>query len=111
MCYANITVVNLKKTPAGPRGVFVGRGSPLGNPFPARVKADRQKVIARYKNWLLRKYEEGDSSIHKELEKLVRMAKEPEGVQLRCYCKPLDCHGDVIKELVEALIQLEQEEA
>lgn len=78
-------VVNLK---AGPYDVYIGRGSPWGNPF-AITKCDtRAQVIARYRRY-----------IRSRPELLARLG-ELRGKRLGCYCFPLPCHGDVLVDLV-----------
>ncbi len=62
-----------------PRGaVYVGRGSPWGNPFRIGVDGDRDQVIDRY-----------------EREVLPTLDVTPlRGKHLVCHCAPLRCHAD-----------------
>jgi hypothetical protein len=60
--------------------VYIGRGSPYGNPFIIGVHGGRDEVIRRY-----------------ECEVLPNLDIEPlRGKNLVCYCAPLRCHGDSI---------------
>lgn len=60
--------------------VYIGRGSPWGNPFIIGVHGTRTEVIRRY-----------------ECEVLPNLDLEPlRGKDLLCYCAPLRCHGDSI---------------
>jgi hypothetical protein len=60
--------------------VYIGRGSPWGNPFIIGIHGDRAEVIRRY-----------------ECEVLPNLNIEPlRGKNLLCWCKPLACHGDSI---------------
>jgi len=86
-------VVNLK---SGEKyDVYIGRGSKWGNPFShlkysqAEVVVDtREEAIECYKNWI------------KFRPDLIEDAKkELKGKVLGCFCKPLDCHGDVLLEI------------
>lgn len=96
---AKITVVNKHH---GVSGVYIGRGSPLGNPFPINNVAGmtRSVVIDLYKDWLLKKITNNDPAVCKALNQIAGLAQQPEGVALQCFCKPHPCHGDVIREIV-----------
>lgn len=64
--------------PAG--AVYVGRGSPWGNPFVIGRDGTRAEVISRF-----------------EREVLSRLNMAPlVGKHLLCFCAPLPCHGDVL---------------
>jgi hypothetical protein len=71
--------------PAG--AVYIGRGSPYGNPFRIGEHGTRDEVCDRY-----------------EQEILPTLDVEPlRGKDLLCYCAPLRCHGDaIIKKLNSA---------
>jgi len=45
--------------------------------------------------------------VYKELIRIAMKVKAGENIQLVCWCKPLDCHGDVIKRCVEWIIKEE----
>lgn len=70
--------------------VYIGRGSPFGNPFPIdeNTGQTRSVVIERYRRWLWEELKAG------------RITKEHllslDGKTLGCFCVPLPCHGDVI---------------
>lgn len=68
--------------------VYIGRGSPWGNPFPITKRENRAYVIARYRRY-----------IRSRPELLARLG-ELRGKRLGCYCHPLPCHGDVLVELL-----------
>lgn len=71
--------------------VYIGRGSKWGNPFIIGVNGTRKQVITKYKDYIL----------HNNI--LLDDLHELRGKRLGCYCKPLRCHGDVLKELVDEL--------
>ena len=95
-----ITVVNKhhKQT-----GEYIGRGSPLGNPFPITPNCTRHQAITNYKVWLDNRITMNDPAVCNELNRLAELAQQGE-LKLQCFCKPLPCHGDVIKQvLLDAL--------
>lgn len=72
---------------------FTNRG--WGNPFHmTRQTADggRETAIAQYRTWVMR-----------QPRLLARIdAGELDGKRLGCWCKPADCHGDVLLDLWRA---------
>jgi hypothetical protein len=62
-----------------------------GNPFHVGKDGDRAEVLAKYRDW---------ASKNEYLLKRLHLLK---GKVLGCWCHPLDCHGDVLAELVNAL--------
>lgn len=68
--------------------VYIGRGSPWGNPFHIGTDGSRSEVIAKYKEWILNN------------DNLLQQLPELNGKILGCWCKPKPCHGDVLVELV-----------
>lgn len=63
--------------------VYIGRGSPYGNPFRIGPDGDREAVIAKFEQYL---------SGRPELLALVPSLK---GKRLGCFCAPRACHGHV----------------
>jgi hypothetical protein len=80
-------VVNCKKEKYD---VYIGRPSPFGNPFIIGRDGDRKKVINLFHSYF---YNRLDYDIDFKIK-----IKELKGKTLGCYCKPLDCHGDIIAE-------------
>jgi hypothetical protein len=90
--------------------VYIGRHVPngppevpddqcvFGNPFvltDVNDTEERKSVIAAYEKWLL----------NPEQSSLVATAKEKlPGKILGCWCKPKDCHGDVLLWVVNASV-------
>jgi hypothetical protein len=64
--------------------VYIGRGSPYGNPFPL-PKYTRDQACDEYQA-----LKQGD------LDFLKRVRKDLRGKDLICFCKPLRCHGDFL---------------
>ena len=82
-------VVNLRKEPYD---IYIGRGSKWGCPFYIPEDGSRTVVIRRYKEYLLNFRPD-----------LIKALPELKGKRLGCFCKPLDCHGDILIELLEGL--------
>lgn len=99
-----ITVVNQRKDKGGE---YIGRPSPLGNPFShmpdtlADHKVEtREEAIAAFKMRLESDLRIGKPAIINELDRLANIALSTGSLKLRCWCAPLPCHGDVIKEII-----------
>ena len=105
-----ITVVNVK-TSKEPY-VYIGRampqrkGSPLANPFKLtpylRKFGDtaRDMCMASYLRWLTEQMAIDDSPAKREIERLANIAATSD-LRLGCWCKPEDCHGDIVKTFIE----------
>jgi hypothetical protein len=75
------TVLNLKcMTRKNVNAVFIGRGSPYGNPFRIGRDGNRDEVCDRF---------EADVLPTLDVSAL-------RGKHLICFCAPLRCHGDAI---------------
>lgn len=68
--------------------VYIGRPSKWGNPFAIGVNGDRKTVIEKYRKYVM------------NCPDLMDALSELRGRVLGCWCKPQDCHGDVLVELV-----------
>lgn len=69
--------------------VYIGRPSKWGNPFAIGRDGTREQVIEKYRGWVM-------SQPH-----LMGALSQLKGKRLGCWCAPLACHGDVLKELAE----------
>ena len=107
----NIKVVNKRD---GTGNLYIGRGSPLGNPFVMKdnTNTSRNKVIddyEKYINVIIRKAKPDlsrlERSIIKELNNIYARVKKGQEVRLECYCAPQRCHGDVIKNIIVRKLQ------
>lgn len=85
------TVVVNRRTEA--YDVYIGRGSLWGNPFPINQNSTREQVIERYERHIR-------AEIGKNPDYYERRLKELVGKRLGCYCKPLACHGDVLRDIL-----------
>lgn len=104
-----IQVVSKYKHTPTESDIYIGRGSPLGNPYTSiqdrKTKAEhvcssREESVANFRNYLLERIEMKDKTITTALNKIWKLAKNGD-VYLVCFCKPKSCHGDVIKEIIE----------
>lgn len=84
----------------GVRRVYVGRPSPLGNPFVIGPNGSRDDVVSKYRAWL--EGHRNDADVKAELLKLYGMAQRGP-LELICWCAPQSCHADVIKEALESM--------
>lgn len=85
---------------------YIGRPSILGNPFTHDGKRSnlaklsfrtREEALEAYKMYF---YEmmEGDDDFKNAFNEIYEAYKSGEDVYLQCFCKPLKCHGDFLKE-------------
>ena len=87
-----ISVVNLKSSKFD---IYIGRAnrfkklpkSKWHNPFVENKHGTRSEVITKYKHHLL------------QSDNLLNALPELHNMRLGCWCKPKDCHGDVLEEL------------
>jgi hypothetical protein len=85
-------VANLK---SGVPGVYIGRGTPFGNPSMLGPDGAREEVIEAYKGYFYARLLFDGAWKRKVL--------ALKGQTLLCHCKPLECHGDVIAEYLDSL--------
>lgn len=74
----------------------------LANPFKVAPHGpySREQSISRYTTWLEHKIAGKDKGVCAALNEIWTAAKQGQ-VELECFCKPLACHGDVVKQVVE----------
>lgn len=68
--------------------IKIDRSSIWGNPFRIGIDGTRTEVIEKYRKWI------------KTQPHLLKQLHTLKGKRLGCWCKPLDCHGDVLVELI-----------
>jgi len=84
------TVVHCKKKPYD---VYIGRPSKWGNPFLIGKDGTREEVIEKYEDYLLNNV------------KLLNDLWELQNKRLGCWCAPKACHGDVLAEHADNVIE------
>lgn len=72
--------------------VYIGRGSPLGNPFIIGIHGDLENVIKMHRMHLANKLISRDPAIEVAMRNLHHDSK------LVCFCAPKPCHGNTIEE-------------
>jgi len=77
--------------------VYIGRPGPFGNPFIIGRDGDREAVIRQYRVWFDLRVK-GDPKFRASVEAL-------RGKDLVCFCSPLACHGSVIVEYLEGVME------
>ena len=82
---------------------YVGRPSPLGNPFVMNGERTRDEVCDKYEAWLRSKIATKDPAVCAELNRLYKIAKQRDLI-LGCYCAPKRCHAESIKKVIDAAL-------
>jgi len=78
-------VCNKYHNTARPGAVYIGRGSPYGNPFVIGRDGDRNEVCEKY------------AAMLKNDPALIELVKARlKGKDLICFCAPKRCHGDIL---------------
>ena len=112
----DILIVN-KKTFQGLSYEYIGRPSILSNPYThldlhktkAKYKVNsRDEAIDKYREYLIYEVQNGNAAIINELYRLSEIVKNKTLI-LSCWCFPKRCHGEVIKEMIELILNLEEE--
>lgn len=78
--------------------VYIGREGQgetgyFGNPFKVGAKYTRSESLAYFEDYLYQRVI-SDEEFKMRLEEL-------RGKRLACFCKPLPCHGDILKEYLD----------
>ncbi|MFZ1529011.1 MAG: DUF4326 domain-containing protein [Ferruginibacter sp.] len=97
----NIQIVNLKHKETWPANVPVfriDRTTVLGNPYIIGQDGTRKEVIEKYRLLLPQQY--GLLNIIRDsIDAMLERAKTYP-ILLACWCAPLPCHGDVIRDFI-----------
>lgn len=79
--------------------VYIGRPTKWGNPYTHLERAlkkgmtlvgSREEAVERYREWAAEQFS------------VEEIKAELRGKVLGCWCKPLACHGDVLKEIADS---------
>lgn len=84
-----------------PLAHYIGRPTPLGNPFVIGGEWTRDIVCDRYEKWFHIMLAKHNDDVLRELERLLNIADQELTLILGCYCAPLRCHGDTIKKWLD----------
>ncbi len=97
----SIRILNKKTDVVPANAIYVGRPSPLGNPFLIGPHGSREEVVAKYKAWLGQKL--GTDPVSTEMVRLANLYIQTGELTLVCWCAPEACHGDVIKKYIQQM--------
>lgn len=85
---------------------YIGRPSIFGNPYShlfntlAEYKVDtREQAIEKYREYFYNRFRT-DDQFKKEVMHLIHTYIYHENLILICWCSPLSCHGDIIKDFI-----------
>ena len=104
-CYLRPKYQNLKQWMDEDKHVYIGRkrivfidgkrfpeeDSPWANPYKVGRDGTREEVVRKYRRYIKRKIKDGDVDL-----------EDLRGKILGCWCKPDNCHGDILVELLSA---------
>ena len=94
-------LINIKnKSTYSGKGEYIGRGSPLGNPFKITKDVTRQLAVDKYATLLKTLIDTKGMSYH-ELNRLFNILLCEQKLILICHCSPKPCHGNIIKQVLE----------
>lgn len=79
------TVHNKYHKTAKSDAIYIGRGSPFGNPFKIDATNTRDVVCDKFENHLM-----NNPAL------IMKIKRELKGKDLVCFCKPARCHGDTL---------------
>jgi hypothetical protein len=92
MCQFSVEVVRKGAKDAA----YVGRPTPLGNPYVLKREEDRDAVCDAYERWFSAKIEQKDPAIVEALRALYARALASGHLRLACFCAPRRCHAETI---------------
>jgi len=96
-----LTVVNKRTHIPTENDIYIGRPEILGNPFP--VSMGRDECIEAYREYFDEQVQ-NNTEFKGAVMEIVEREMKGLDTNLVCWCAPLSCHGDVIKEYVENYI-------
>ena len=79
-----------------PNSEYVGRPSPLGNPFVMTREEARDEVCDKYARWFDAQVAAQNDRVMNELRRLWRVGTTSGVLRLACYCAPKRCHAETI---------------
>lgn len=106
-------IINIKHEGFGDNVIYIGRknyfykleGSALANPYAVNKKRTLEESLLLYKKWILHMYSLKKGSVYEELIRLAKLEKEGKSFALGCWCKPKDCHGDIVKLVIQFILK------
>lgn len=106
-------IINIKHEGFADNVIYIGRknyfykleGSALANPYVVNKKRTLEESLLLYKKWILQMYSLKKGSVYEELIRLAKLEKEGKSFALGCWCKPNNCHGDIIKLVIQFILK------
>ena len=106
-----LTVVNRYNHEATSNDVYIGRGSPFGNPyshlasdFKDTIKCNNREesieLFKEYFNDIVNGCGCKNKPLRQKLRDIIIKIKLGGEVNLVCFCKPKTCHGDIIRNYI-----------
>lgn len=83
--------------------IYVGRGSPLGNPFPVSISVPRDIACDKFSEYIDLEMKNEYSKVYREIQRINRLIVEGKDINLQCFCAPNRCHAESIKRILESL--------
>ncbi len=90
--------------PSRPWQVRVDRAGVLGNPYGMRRLSERDVSCDKYHLHFHRMVREHDKEFMDEIARIIGIYKVHGKLELMCWCTPLRCHSETIKDYLEATI-------
>jgi hypothetical protein len=100
-------IINVVNKYHSAKGEWIGRPSPLGNPFTKEKGYSREEAVKKYSAWLKSMICQKNKIVLQELARLKKLAKHQGELNLVCVCAPKLCHGDIIKRCLMWLLEKE----
>ena len=97
------TVVNKKYHVPQANDIYIGRPSLFGNPFRIPEDGNREEVIEKYRELMEDRLNDTDGDVW--IKEIMNLNNK----NLVCWCKPNNCHGDVLVSIYNALMEGEEE--
>ena len=104
--YRNYVYIGRRRNPIRSKTSIMDESfSVLCNPFRISDNNSRQEVLIAYRKYANEQMEMKGKFFNK-IQELANMLKnnQYDKIYLVCFCKPHDCHGDIIKEIVLQLL-------
>lgn len=99
--YLPVLILNMRKgSPIKPWDFRIDRNTPVGNPFKMLVDSEeeRNRVCEKYEEWFLTQINDGNEELLTYISYMEAALKKYRFLRLFCWCSPLRCHGETIKD-------------
>lgn len=98
-----LSVASYKQPVDADSHIRIDRLSPVGNPFRIGIDGTRDEVIEKYRLWMCENYDyKINYAFTHYIDHIIKCLRSGKSICLMCHCKPLPCHGDVLKLFIVA---------